>query len=512
MSTLTVAGVAATPSAPAVDTAEPGFAARPVLAVAAAFVAVELAVAARYGLHRDELYFLACARHMAWGYVDQPPFVVLVARVAVAVGGPSAFALRVVPAVAGGAAVVFGALMARELGGGRRAQLFAALAGATSAAVIATAHLLSTATFDLFFWSLLCLLVLRLLRTRDDRLWLAIGVTNGVALLNKYNVVFLLAALAVALVTSREHRAWLRSWWLVAGAAIPAVVIAPNVVWNAQHDWAAVSMLQSLRRENSTLGASLGFVPSQLFVVGPALAALWIAGLRRLCLHAYGRVFAVACIVLLAVDTLSGAKPYYLTGIYLALFAGGGLWYEERVARMRRGRPLRTAAIFVVAAVAAFPLVLPVLPASAQPTGPWLANIDKDLSATLGWKPFVRQVAALANTLPAAERRRLVVVAGDYGAAGAIDLFGARYGLPHAISGHNSYWWWGPGRARDDSTTIAVNIDRSYLQTIFAAVEPAGQVRTPGGVWTEERGAAIYLCRGQRRSWAAVWPTARHYG
>jgi 4-amino-4-deoxy-L-arabinose transferase-like glycosyltransferase len=378
--------------------------------------------------------------------------------------------------------------------------------------VIATAHLLSTATFDLFFWSLLCLLVLRLLRTRDERLWLAIGVTTGVALLNKYNVVFLLAALGLALLTNRQHRPLLRSWWFVGGGAIAAVVITPNVVWNAQHDWAAVSMLQSLRRENSTLGASLGFLPSQVFIVGPVLAAFWVAGLRRLFSHACARVFAVAYIVLLTLDTLSGAKPYYLTGIYFALFAGGGLWYEERIARTRRGRPGRTAAIFVVAAVAAFPLALPVLPASAQPAGPWLGNINKDLSATLGWKPFVRQVAALADTLPAAERRRLVVFAGDYGAAGAIDLFGARYGLPHAISGHNNYWWWGPGRAPDDSTTIAVNIDRSFLQTIFAGVEAAGQVRTPGGVWSEERDAAIYLCRGQRRSWAAGWPSARHYG
>jgi hypothetical protein len=490
----------------------PVFAARAVFAIAGAFVALELAVAARYGIHRDELYFLACARHLAWGYVDQPPFVVFVARLAVAIGGPSAFALRVAPAIAGGAAVVFGALMARELGGGRRAQLFAALAGATSGVMLATAHLLSTATFDLFFWSLLCLLVLRLLRTRDERLWLAVGATAGVGLMNKYNLLFLLAALAVALLTSREHRPLLRSRWFLAGVAIAVVIVAPNIVWNAQHDWAAVSMLQSLRRENSTFGASVGFVPSELFIVGPALAFLWITGLRRLFSHRTGRVFAIAYVLLLVVDTLSGAKPYYLSGIYFVLFAGGGLWYEERVARKRRAHPALVAAIFVLAAVLTLPLALPVLPASAQPEGPWLGNINKDLSATLGWKPFVRQVATIANTLPASERRRLVIFTGDYGAAGAVDRYGAQYGLPHAISGHNSYWWWGWGRAPDDSTTIAVNMSRSYLHTIFDDVEPVGQVRTPGNVWTEERGDPIYLCRGQHRSWAGAWPSAKHYG
>jgi hypothetical protein len=492
--------------------ARPAFAARPVFAIVGAFVALELAVAARYGIHRDELYFLACARHLAWGYVDQPPFVVFVARLAVAVGGPSAFALRLVPAIAGGAAVAFGAMMARELGGRRRAQVFAAIAGATSGVILATAHLLSTATFDLFFWSLLCLLVLRLLRTRDERLWLAIGVTAGVALMNKYNVLFLLAALAIALLTNREHRPLLRSRWLLLGVAVAVAIVAPNIVWNAQHDWAAVSMLHSLHSENSTLGASVGFVPGQLFIVGPALLFLWIAGLRRLFSHPTGRVFAVAYVALLAVDILSGAKPYYLSGIYFVLFAGGGLWYEERVARRSRAHPARTAAIFVVAALVALPLALPVLPASAQPKGPWLGNINKDLSATLGWKPFVHQVAGIAGALPASERRRLVIFTGDYGAAGAVDRYGAQYGLPHAISGHNSYWWWGWGHASNHSTTIAVNMSRSYLRTMFADVELVGHVRTPGGVWTEERGAPIYLCRGQLRTWASAWASARHYG
>jgi hypothetical protein len=130
----------------------------------------------------------------------------------------------------------------------------------------------------------------------------------------------------------------------------------------------------------------------------------------------------------------------------------------------------------------------------------------------MGWSQQAEVIAGVFKSLPVGDQAGVAILAGNYGQAGAIDYFGPAMGLPHAISGHNNYWWWGTGRAPDDSTTIAVNIDRSYLQTIFAGVEAAGQVRTPGGVWTEERGAAIYLCRGQRRSWAAVWPSARHYG
>ena len=152
------------------------------------------------------------------------------------------------------------------------------------------------------------------------------------------------------------------------------------------------------------------------------------------------------------------------------------------------------------------------LPVTTLPTGDWESKINKDLSATVGWNRVVAQIAGVASTLSPAERAHLVVFTGDYGAAGAVDLYGARDGLPHAISGHNTYWLWGPAGAIDGSTTIAVDLSRSYLETIFADVTPAGTVATPHGIWTEERDDPIWICRGQRAAWAAVWPKARIYG
>jgi Dolichyl-phosphate-mannose-protein mannosyltransferase len=482
----------------------------PVVAIAATFVAVELAVAARYGLHRDELYFLACARHLAWGYVDQPPFVPAVARVAVSVFGTSAFGLRILPAVFGGVTIVFCAATARELGGGKRAQLFAALAAATSPQVLGTFHLLSTAAFDLFFWSAITFLVVRLLRTDDERWWIAIGTVAGIGLLNKFNVAFLAFGLVVGLVAAHRGR-MIRSGWLWAGAAIAVAIWTPNLVWNAQHDWAAVAMLRSLHQENSTIGASISFVPSQLIVVGPILLPFWFAGLRRLLRHQFARPVGLAYVTLLIVDVVSGAKPYYLGGIYFVLFAGGGLWLEERLATTHRS-PRRYAWWIALGAAAAIPLTLPVLPVTALPKGDWESNINKDLSATVGWDQVARQLGDVVATLPADERANVVVFTGDYGAAGAVDLYGKRYGLPRAISGHNSYWWWGHSDAADGATTVAVNLSRSYLLTIFSTVTPAGTVDTGHGVWTEERDAPIWICRNQKISWARAWPDARHYG
>ena len=193
------------------------------------------------------------------------------------------------------------------------------------------------------------------------------------------------------------------------------------------------------------------------------------------------------------------------------LFAAGGARLEERLVdthRSARGYIW----LFVLGAVVALPLTLPVLPVSALANGPWEGNINKDLSATVGWKPFVAQVAGIVASLPPSQQAHVVIFTGDYGAAGAVDLYGARYGLPHAISGHNSYWSWGPAGATDGATTIAVNLSRTYLDTMFGEVVPAGSVETPNDIWSEERGEPIWICRKQKVSWSSAWPAAKHYG
>jgi hypothetical protein len=272
-------------------------------------------------------------------------------------------------------------------------------------------------------------------------------------------------------------------------------------------------MSRSLHAENGGLGAALGFIPSQLLIVGPVLIVFWLAGLRLLLKNQRWRPLGIAYLFLLVAFSLSGGKSYYLAGMYYVLFAAGGVWAETRLVNRTPPRGVRGwVALMVTGCVVALPLTLPVLPASALPKGSWESNINKDLSATVGWEHFVSQVARVAQTLPAGQRANLVIFTGDYGAGGAVDLWGADYGLPHAISGHNNYWWWGPAGARDGATTIAVDLPRGYLLTIFSRVTPAGSVTTPNGVWTEERDDPIWICQGQKVSWAAAWPPAKHYG
>jgi hypothetical protein len=362
------------------------------------------------------------------------------------------------------------------------------------------------------FWAAITFVILRLLRTGDERLWLIAGALAGIGLLNKFNVAFLVGALAMALLIGGRAQMF-RSGWLWAGVALALVIWSPNVLWNAQHNWAEISMMHSLHSENSTLGNVIGFIPSQFVVVGPVLIVFWIAGLRRLLKTSFARSLGITYLVLLVIYTLSGAKSYYFAGMYFVLFAAGGVWAEERLNRTRPPRGVRGwVALMIVGALIGLPLVLPVQPERTLPGGAWESNINKDLSATVGWKPFVAQIAGVANTLPASERANVVLFTGDYGAAGAIDLWGKQYGLPHAISGHNSYWWWGPAGAHDGATTIAVNLSHDDLAKIFDRCTPAGSVTSLHNVWTEERGEPIFVCRGQRETWKQAWSAVRHYG
>jgi hypothetical protein len=287
---------------------------------------------------------------------------------------------------------------------------------------------------------------------------------------------------------------------------------APNLVWNAQHHWAAWQMLRSLHRENSNLSASVQFIPAQLLEIGPFTAPFWIGGLVWLLRNPVGqrwRALGIGYLALVLVFVAVGAKPYYLAGWYPVLFASGGIYLDTRRPR-RRGASIPLG-LMGVQVLASLPLALPVLPPSA------IANrindkINKELGATVGWTRVTREVAAVYHSLPAAERTTAVILTANYGEAGAVDHFGPALGLPGAIGPHNNYWIWGPRNATDGATTIAVGMSGGELRRYFGEVTPVGTVDTGYGIHTEEYGRRIYVCRRQLLSWQLIWPRIKTYG
>jgi hypothetical protein len=501
----------------------PDFAAGPVVGIAAGAVVLLLAFGARNGFHRDELYFLAASRHMAWGYVDQPPGAVAVAWLDSVAFGSSLFWLRVIPALFMGGIVVATGATARELGGSRFAQGFAALCVATGGYLV-IGHLEGPTVYDAFASALVSWLVIRTLRTGNQRLWLAVGASAGVALEAKQTILMLLAGLAIGFLCNRQTDVF-RSKWLWTGAGLALVLWSPNLAWGAAHGFPSRRMDASLRAEHSGIAYAVKYPFIVLVVFGAFVAPVWTSGwwalLRRARWHAF-RAFAIAyALALVALWIVIPDRFYYLAGFYPVLIAAGAIVTEGVVdgahgffrAAPRRGALWRSrrwaVGIVAVSGLLFLPVALPVLSPAALADVP-LQNVNYNLGEEVGWHELVREVTSVDRALPPAQRDAAVILTSNYGEAGALERFGSA-SLPRVYSGHNSYSWWGPP-VPNLGTTIAIGLDRDELTPYFSSVKLAARIHNRYGVDNDEEGAPVWVATGQKSPWSKIWPRFRHYG
>ncbi|MGH8996554.1 MAG: ArnT family glycosyltransferase [Acidimicrobiales bacterium] len=486
---------------------------RRVLVVACGVFVVLMALSDLYGFHRDELYFLDAGRHLQGGYVDQPILTPLLARLSLSLFGVWLPGLRLWPALAVAATVLVAGLLARELGGGRRAQLVAAVATATMPAVLGAGHLMGPTAFDILAWAALALVVVRIGRTGDPRWWVAGGLVLGLGLANKHSVGFFAVAVVVGALLSGDWRLVCNRWFL-AGAAIAACFTLPDLWWQATHGWPTIAMTRSLNQENGGPANIASWLEGQLIISTLVLAWVWVAGLpflwrsgrplSRALVWAYALLFVFFAIT-------SGSKIYYLAGAYVYLLAAGAVRIEGWLDGRRLGR------LFVLSALTtavALPLVLPVLP--AHEIG-WTYKINAEPAETVGWPELVHSVATVWHSLPVGQRAHAVIFTANYGEAGAINELGQSSGLPIAVSGHNNEWFWGPGDP--DATTVvavapgpvAVTGYGSYLGQFFRHVLVVTTLSNHAELHNQEWGGHVYICTGLRRPWGSTWPELRHY-
>ena len=482
------------------------FAWKHVVPVAIVELAIQVAFANGYGYHRDELYFRTAARHPAFGYDDQGPLTPLLGRLSETLFGDSPRGLRVASAVAVALVVVVIALLARELGAGATGQFLAAVCTAVSTFVAVLGHLLSTETFDVLVWTALVLVVARILGGGDARLWLAAGVIVGVGLQNKQLPLVLVLALLLGLALDRRLLGALRSPWLWVGSAVACTIWLPNLLWQATHGWPQLELAADIRQDEA--GESrVTLVPFQLLVVGPLLAPVWIAGLwalfRDRSLRPW-RWLGLAYASLLVLLFLLGGKPYYAGPLVLCLLAPGAV-VVERWLRSAGRAALLGAAVVLTAALSVL-LALPVVLVGSLHDSP-VADVNEDAAETVGWPALVRTVADVYASLPAADRESAVVFTGNYGEAGAIDRFGAAYGLPRAYSGHNAYARFSQP---PDAAAPVVVIGYRDPSGVFAGCRPAAVVDNGVDLENEEQGGTIFVCARPRRPWSELWPSLRH--
>jgi hypothetical protein len=495
-----------------------------IAAIAAVQFVAHVATNGHYGMFRDEFYYLACANHLDWGYVDQPPLSIAILAAWKAIAGDSVQAIRILPALAGASVVVLAGMLARELGGGRFAQGFSALAAAVAPAYIAIAGFYSMNAFEVVVWTAAFYLLARLFNTGRTRLWIPLGLLLGLGLLNKISVFVLGAGIAGGLLLT-QWRAHLRSKHLWAGAAIALVLFAPYVVWQVPHGWPTLEFIANAKKYKIAAFTPPAFLAEQIQLMHPMLFPLWLAGLGYLFFSrsmARYRAFAWGFVIALVILVVQKSKPYYFVPAFPPLLAAGSVALERVTRRRLRWVKPTSAGLVAVTGLAIAPLVLPVLspqtlvryqaviglaPSSEENSEE--GELPQIFADRFGWQEMTMVVASVYEGLPESDRERCVIYGGNYGEAGAISYYGRAYGLPRVVSGHNNYFLWGPGDVEPD-VLIAIGVDRSGLEQIFEEVTEAAVVDTPYSR-PGERGLTVYVVRRPKVSLVEGWAATKHF-
>jgi hypothetical protein len=485
-----------------------------------------------YSYFVDELYYLACARHLAWGFVDMPPLFPAVTALLSAVCGESLFAVRLLPALSGAALVLMTGLIARDLGGKRFAQGLAALAVLTAPIWLALHSIDTMNELEQLSWTGCAWIVVRIVGTAREgleeprpRLWLLFGAVAGLGMLNKHSMAFFGVAVAAALLFTAERRAY-RSRWLWLGGAVAVALFLPNLVWVVQHHFPHFEMLANIRRNGrDTQLNPLQFMAQQALFMNPVALPLWLGGLAWLLAGREGRrwrVLGIAYLVVIAEMLLLDGRPYYPAPAYPMLLAAGGVAAERWLAarRWRAAGPAYAAVLALSGAMMA-PVFVPLLPPETLIrytraigfTQPRIENhrlgpLPQLMADRFGWREMAGEVARIYRSLPPEDRAKAAIFGQNYGQAGAIDLFGPALGLPPAISGHLSYFLWGP-HGYTGEVMIVMDDTRGRLAQLFRDVRWAGHVEHPYSMPYEH--FDVFVCRGPRVALPALWPQIKRY-
>lgn len=481
----------------------------------------------RYGYFRDEFDYLSCGDHLAWGYVDQPPLLPFLVRVSRFLFGDSLRSIRFLPALASSGLVVLTGMIARELGGRGFALVLSAVTILIAPIYLSDGSLLTTNCLEPLLWMGCAYFAILAIRHNEPRYWIWFGVVAGLGLEEKYSIAVFGFAMVIGLMLTGQRRAFANKWiWL--GGAAALLIFLPNLLWNIHNHWPFAQLMHNIRAEDRDVQLSpVQYFAQQILLIGPITAPVWITGMLALLfsrrLKPY-RALGWCYLAALAVFIVLKGKNYYLAPIYPMLLAAGAITIESGIGRSRQ-LWLKPVTLLVVFASGAWfaPIVVPVLPVDQ-----FIAYMNKlpfkiprsehsHLRAVLpqhyadqfGWEEIVAKTAEAYSRLSPEERPGCGIFAQDYGQAGAVDFFGRRYGLPPALSGHQTYYLWGP-RGYSGNCLIVLDDNRERLENLFEQVEFVGtSVDNP---YALEREIPVFLCLGAKfGTLQKIWPQLKKW-
>ena len=495
------------------------------LSIATAKLLVHLYAGRKYGYHIDELYYIACSEHLDWGYVDQPPLVALIAKIARTLFGDSLQAIRFFPALAGAAKVLLTGIIARDLGGERFAQILAALAVLVAPGFLAVDNLYSMNSFEALLWTGCAYVLIRIIKTGNQKLWIWFGLLAGIGLENKHSMLIWGVAITAGLLLTPQ-RQFFRTPWIWLAGLVAFLIFLPNLIWNYQHNFPFLELQANIRQSGRNVHLTpLSFFGQEILSMHPMTLPIWLAGLWFYLFSEMGKPFRAqgwawlfTTGVILALDP----RVYYLYPAYPILFAAGGVIWESWLARwLLKGLKFAYPVLMVLSGALIAPFAIPVLPVKTyirysqalhfeQPAiENWkLGPLPQVYADQFGWEEMAATVARVYNGLPVDVRAKTAIFAQNYGQAGAIDLFGGKFGLPKAISGHQSYFFWGPRNFTGESV-IVLQAQQERLESLFASVVKVATVYHPYSMPSEH--FDVFYCRGLKWPLKEIWPKLRNW-
>ncbi len=493
--------------------------------LSAAYFVLYVLTNGNYGIFRDEFYYLACADHLAWGYVDHPPLSVALLALSKAVLGDSIHAIRVLPALTAAITVMVVGLIARELEGRLFAQALAAISAMIAPYFLVLFSFFSMNAFDLLFWAISFYIVIRIIKTENRKLWLVFGLVVGLGLLNKISLLYFGFSLVVALLFT-PHRRYLLDKYFWAGGGIALLLFLPHIIWQIRNDWPTLEFMANAKQYKITAQSPVQFLLDQILSIHPLNFPVWMLGILSFIfaksLRPF-RVFGFFFLIVLVFLMLQKSKGYYLAPAYSVVLAGGACAIEAffRTHPMRFIKPALLA-VLLLGGIATAPMALPLLPVEKfvayqktiglmPETGENnpLGELPQYFADRFGWENMAAIVASVYKSLSPEDQAECAIVTGNYGEAGAIDYYKRKYGLPPAFSQHNSYFLWGPGNI-SGCIIISLGNPLADLKESFAEVTPAAVIVSPYAM-PYETNLTVYICRNLKKPAMQAWREGKHF-
>ncbi len=480
------------------------------------FLLLTVFTAGHYGFFGDELYYFACSKHLAFGYVDHPPLVALLTFISTTIFGETIIGLRFMSGLFGAFTVLLSAKVAKEIGGGKYSQALAALSICFGLAFPALSSFFSMNPVDIMLCTLFLLVFLKTIRAPSPKKWITLGIISGFGLLNKYTFLVLGFSLLVSLIITKKWHI-LKSPWIYLSGLIGLLMFLPHILWEINNGWPTLEFMQNATEYKNLSLSPFAFLSQIIIGLNPFTFPVWLSGLGFLPfsrkIKDY-RFLGWTAVIFILIYMLQNSKFYYVVPIFPILLSSGAIAVERFLHRFSiRFLKWAIVTILAISGIVLMPLAVPILPVDQFIKYSKTLGLQDELrmekgesislplhfAYRFGWKELVDTVAEAYYNLPQEERKKCAILASWYGIAGAIDHYGPKYNLPNAICPRNNYWIWG---IHDYSGEVVLTIgyDSQTLKKYFNSVEQVAYF-THQYAYNQ----VIYLCKKPKETLKQMW-------